>query len=386
MELVNSLALSLVLAPFVFSACATALEGDGKSLETQLRQKLDDLIEDSETPGIQYILVGAEQVLFQYNAGVSDVGKRKAIDARTMFMTYSLTKTFTAAAVLRLVDQGKVALDDDLSEYTPEAPYGHGIQIRHLLSQTSGIPNPIPLRWVHLAKDHAGFDESGALDAVMKANPNRGFMPGEKYQYSNISYWLLGRVIEKASGQSYASYMREQLFAPLAIESEMSFDSSATDRVAKGYIPRWSWMNLAKFFVSDSSYWGEYEDGWLNIRPHYLNGPAFGGLVASAQGVARFLQDQLAATSMVLSAETRVRFLEQQKNLEEKPVPMTLGWHVDQLDGTPYLYKEGGGMGYHAEMRLYPSLGLGSVMLVNSGTFNTRKTLSVIDRIALKKR
>src|ERR1035437_8324060 len=101
-------------------------------------------------------------------------------------MAYSMTKTFTAVAILQLVEQGKLNLDDVIDRYRPNAAYhGHGITLRHLLNHTSGIPNPLPLRWVHLAADDSSFNEGEALAAVLRENPDLAFEPGSKFAYSN---------------------------------------------------------------------------------------------------------------------------------------------------------------------------------------------------------
>jgi D-alanyl-D-alanine carboxypeptidase len=364
------------------AACATSVDADpGMKYDARIRGILDDWVSDSRTPGLQYLLVGPDGIIFEHRAGYGDLESRTPLGPDSMFSTYSLTKTFTAAAVLRLVEQGKVGLEDELVRHLPEAPYGRAVRIHHLLSQTSGVPNPIPLRWVHLAGSHGRFDEEAALREVLDKNPKLAFEPGERYGYSNISYWLLGKVIESASGKSYGAFMREEIFAPLGAQAEYSVDADLPTGAIKGYLPKWSWMNLFKAFVSDSTYWGDYCGDWLHVRDHFLNGPAFGGVVASGRGIARFLQDQLAPDSVLLSREMRKRFLTQARSNGGDVLPMTLGWHVDTLEGAEYLYKEGGGMGFHAEMRIYPSLGFGSVILVNSGSFNSRKSLSELDRL-----
>ena len=82
----------------------------------------------------------------------------------TTMMAYSMTMTFTAAAVLQLVEEGRLSLDDSVSRYLPSSPYDRSMKVRHLLSQTSGIPDPIPLRWAHLAGEHPSFNENLALE------------------------------------------------------------------------------------------------------------------------------------------------------------------------------------------------------------------------------
>ncbi len=106
--------------------------------------------------------------------------------AATTMMAYSMSKTITAAAVLQLVGLGRIALDDPVDKYHP-TPFDDEITVRHLLAHLSGIPNPIPLRWVHSPARHSGFDERAALDAELRAHPRLASAPGRRYRYSNSS-------------------------------------------------------------------------------------------------------------------------------------------------------------------------------------------------------
>ena len=143
-------------------------------------------------------------------------------------------------------------------------------------------------------------------------------------------------------------------------------------------------MNLLKGFVTDRKFWGKYEGDWLQLKSHYLNGPAFGGLVGSARGFARFLQDQLECRSALFSAETKHLMETPQTNSAGQPIPMTLGWHVGTANGEIYLFKEGGGGGFHSEMRIYPTKAVSSVVMVNGTEFNSRRFLNRMDRMSLR--
>ena len=149
----------------------------------------------SRVPGIQYMVVNADRVLFEYVGGWANVQNRREMTPQTTLMAYSMTKTFTAVAILQLVEQGKLGLNDEIDLYL-QSPYGgHHISIRQLLDHTSGIPNPIPLRWVHLATEHLSFDEDAALAHVLRDNSKLRNEPGQKFSYSNIGYWLLGKIV-----------------------------------------------------------------------------------------------------------------------------------------------------------------------------------------------
>jgi len=341
---------------------------------------LDALTRASKTPGIQYVVVNGTEVVFEYTGGWADIGRRVRVEPATTMMAYSMSKTITAVAVLQLVEAGKVGLDDPAQQYVDSFPYGQSVTVRQLIAHTSGIPNPIPLRWVHPAADHESFDEKATLEAILRKHPRLSFEPGTKYGYSNIGYWLLGRIVERTSGEPFPAYVREHILRPLAI-SPQALAYAVTDRAhhAAGYLEKYSLMNLAKGFLIDRDLIGGYSGRWLEIRSHYLNGPAFGGLVGSAGAFGTFLQDQLRERSVLLNDTTRRLFYAQQQTVRGTPVAMTLGWHIGNADGPHFFYKEGGGGGFHCMMRVYPSAGIGTVVMTNATGFDVRGLLDTLD-------
>ena len=94
----------------------------------------------------------------------------RAMTLDTTLMAYSMSKTITAIAVLQLVERDLIDLDAPVEHYLPDSPYGRAITIRDLLAHLGGLPNPIPLRWVHAAREHATFNERASLDAILRAN------------------------------------------------------------------------------------------------------------------------------------------------------------------------------------------------------------------------
>lgn len=362
----------------------TVAEGNVRVSEAVTKTNLQDVLDryvDSSTPGLQYVVVDADKTLFTYAGGWADVANQKPMTLDTTMMAYSMTKTLTAVAVLQLVEQGKLNLDDGLEKYLPNTPYaGQHITIRHLLAHTSGLPNPIPIRWAHLVEEDSSFDEAAALAQVMRDNSKLAFKPGEKYAYNNIGYWLLGKIIEKVTGQSYSAYVKANILEPLNLSArDMDFIIPNATRHANGYLAKYTFMNLIKGFVMDKKFFGTYEGKWLRLKNHHLNGPAFGGLVGTAPGFAKFLQDQLHTESVLFNAETKKLLETQQADAKGQAIPMTLGWHVGETQGVRYLFKEGGGGGFHAEMRLYPTQGMASVVMVNNTQFDSKAFLHRVD-------
>jgi len=363
------------------AACGPTVDERQPEAATRVKLYLTAVTRASKTPGIQYLAVDAHDVLFEYAGGWADIRREVPVDVATTMMAYSMSKTVTAIAALQLVEAGRVGLDDPVERYLDSFSYGSSVTVRQLISHTSGIPNPIPLRWVHPEARHGSFDESAALAAVLRDHQRLSFQPGTRYAYSNIGYWLLGRVIERASGEPFSSYVSEHLLQPLAIgPRELGYVVADPAHHATGYLEKYSFMNLAKGFLIDRTLVGEYTGRWLEIRSHYPDGPAFGGLVGSASGFGKLLQDQLRPRSALLNDTTRNLLYAPQQTTQGTSIPMTLGWHIGDLDGTRFFYKEGGGGGFHSMMRVYRSSGIATVILTNATGFDVRGCLDKIDR------
>ncbi|MBM9500826.1 beta-lactamase family protein [Leptospira sp. 201903071] len=351
----------------------------------QVREFLERQIQSGKFPAFQYVVVGPESELFNFSEGLSDIAKNSKITNRTTMMIYSMTKAITAISILQLVGEEKIFLEDPVVRYLPEIPYGKEVKVSHLLSQTSGIPNPIPLKWVHLREEHDRFDEQADLASILAEHPKLEFPPGFKYRYSNISYWLLGRIVEKVSGTSFEEYVRNHILKRLGLkEKEADFIIPDSLNHAKGYLRQWSLFDFIKSFLVDKKFIGGYENGWLAIHDHYMNGSSFGGMIASAQAVSKILQDLLKENSKLLGKKEKHLLFERQKNSKSEPIEMTLGLHIGSVNGKNFFFKEGGGAGFHCEMRIYPKEKIATVLIVNNGASNVDSLLDRLDSAFLK--
>lgn len=361
-------------------SCSSATNGkEEQSGDRMVANQLSKFGAPTE-PGIQYVVVDKNSSIFNSSIGLADINKSVPLSTSHTMAAFSMTKTLTAIAILQLVERNKINLDDKLSDYI-ENPYDSDISIRQLLSHTAGIPNPIPLKWVHLSKNHNGFDEQAALTETLNEDPESDEKAGIKYNYTNIGYWLLGKVIEKISGNTYSDYITKNIFEVLRLSpNEIGFLISDKSNHAKGYLKKWSFMNFFGRLFIDANVLGEYEGSWLRINDVYLNGPSFGGAIGSATAFSKILQDLLSEQSNLLNAKSKKLLYSQQKLNSGKKIDMTLGWHIDKLNGVTYYYKEGGGAGFHCEMRIYPDIGLASVIMANRTSFNSRKILSGLDK------
>ena len=213
-----------------------------------------------------------------------------------------------------------------------------------------------------------------------KGNPELDFEPGEKYSYSNLSYAMLGQIIEKVSSKSLEEVFQAEINSPLGIDTkDLGFDFVQDREYATGYLKRWSMINFVKYLIVDKKLYDEYEDGWLKFNRHLVDYKAMGGLIGNAKNVSVFLQDLLRDESKLLNKESKALLFQTAKNNRGEDVKMTLGWHIGKLDGKMFYYKEGGGAGYHCEMRMYPSLDLATVVMTNSTTFDVKDFLNKSD-------
>lgn len=357
----------LYAAPGCYTAAEQEVPRVIPSTAKQLaKAALDQLVQQGTVPGIQYVVVGSDGIAFEGNAGTMDVESGAPVTSDTTFMASSITKTLTAAAVLQLKDRGALALSSNLSTYYPTHPYGDDLKIAHLINQTSGVPNPMPLRWLHLAGDHDKYAEEEALKDVLKRHSKLRFAPGTRYAYSNLAYWLLGKVIERVSGSDYASYMRSHVFDPLGISAEeMACELPVPELHACGHLKRLSILGLLMPFMMSGDVLGKPARGRKRFKPVYMNGPAYGGLIGTARAFGKFLQDQLQPESILFSNETKALFFSEQTDNRGRRVETTLGWHRGALLDTPYYGKPGGGPGFQSNLRLYPEKEIGSVWLAN---------------------
>ena len=121
-----------------------------KSINAFLKQEVDK----NKTPSIQYAFFDTDSTIYEFRDGFSDIKANTKINAATTYHLFSITKTFTALAVLQLAQSGKIRLDEPMINYLPGFPYANEITIEQVLNHSSGIPNPLPLRWTHLSAEH----------------------------------------------------------------------------------------------------------------------------------------------------------------------------------------------------------------------------------------
>ena len=227
--------MSLAALSLAFSAVGAQQPAQSRpELVRQIDSIANDYLATGPTASAAVAVVRGNDTIVMRGYGYANMAAKRRAGPTTVYEIGSITKQFTSSAIMRLVEQGKINLDDDVSKYVPGFPlHGRHVAIRQLLNHTSGIHNyTAKHEWQpHWAEDLTtdsivGFVKQDTLD----------FAPGTKWSYSNTGYVLLGMVVEKASGKPYATYLHEQFFKPLGLRQTRYCPSHAPDTTfATGY-------------------------------------------------------------------------------------------------------------------------------------------------------
>jgi CubicO group peptidase (beta-lactamase class C family) len=354
------LCLALVLTLTIGSVQASPLQqtdADFAAIDAYVQEQMENL----GIPGLALGIVRDDQITHLQGFGVAD-SSRRAITPQTPFRIGSLTKGFTALAVMQLVEAGEINLEAPVHTYLPrfelaDPEASSKITVRHLLNQTSGFSTKDGNSLWTNKKD---LEETvHSLDGIKLTQP-----VGSTYQYSNINFMIAGLIVEVVSGQPYAEYVTEHIFEPLDMQhAHASIASAHADGLAKGHI----------IMVGRA----RQDDG--PIPPANL--PA-GTLIASAEDMTHYaiaqMNDGRYGHSSVLSPQGMDE-LHKPAIVAGEEAHYAMGWTVGAWEGKRSIYHTGDDGRFHSVMLLLPEQGTGMVLLANASGFIQ---LAQIDQIA----
>jgi CubicO group peptidase (beta-lactamase class C family) len=212
----------------------------GVRLQAQdLTPRLDTLLakySDKNGPGMAAMLIRDGRIVYRKDFGYADLDTHTPIAQDTQFLLGSMTKQFTATAIMILKERGKLQFEDPLAKFCPEFPaYARTITIRHLLNHTSGLPDYEEIllggkvdydKLFQSSKSPRTAHEFTSAEALsaLSRQPKLRFAPGEKFEYSNSGYVVLGQIIERLSGMRYAEFLKQNIFDSLAMHDTLVVD------------------------------------------------------------------------------------------------------------------------------------------------------------------
>lgn len=264
----------------------------------------------------------------------------------------SISKQFTAAALLLAQEQGKVSLDDKVSKYYPDLTRANEITIRQLLSHTSGYEDYAPQDYM-IPEWSKPMDAGTILNRWAKKPLN--FDPGTRWQYSNTNYVVAGKIFEKVTGQSLVPFLRERIFQPLGMASVGDCEEHT---------------------AADAAAYTRYALGPPRPVPREGNGWYFaaGELCMTASDLARW--DIAFLQKRILSSKSYDEFTREAKLKDGKPTHYALGLGVGDLRGTPMISHSGEVSGFLAVNRVFPTKNMGVIVLSNEDGVNLIGPLS----------
>ncbi len=375
-------ALILIAVLSLTASCTTQKD---KPAMDKLDERLQSLVDKHKTPSVSYLLFNKDSLIHSFQSGYADISKEEYVTENTRYYGFSVTKTFTALAILQLAEEGKLSIDDRVEKHLNDFPYPAEISIRHLLTHTTGLPNPLPLRWVHSPEENPTFDRDAFFEQVCQQNAKVKSAPNEKFNYSNLGYYFLGRIIETIAGQLYEDYIEEHILKRLDIENEtLGFQVNHENPHAVGYQKRFSFMNFLLGFLMDKKRFVNQREGkWISFNDMLLNGPSHGGLIGTPTSFMRYVQDLLKPDGVLLSATYKSMLFTENQTNSKQATGMCLSWFKGQLKGNTYYSHAGGGAGYYCEIRIYPELGIGSVVMFNRTGMSDERALNEFDAFYL---
>lgn len=339
-------------------------------VERLVERAVDRHHDEGTSPGFAYGIV--QDGVLVHSGGRGEAGPDGAVpEADTVFRIASMTKSFTAATVLRLRDDGLLRLDDPVADHLPEVAKlnpptedAPALTIRHLLTMASGLPTDDP--WGDRQQDlpHEDFAE------LLEGGLTFAWTPGTRFEYSNTSYALLGRLVSAVGGAEYPDLVRERLLTPLAMTSTGFSGEASTSRLAQGH--------------------HRYDDDWQAVPPvGYGAFAPMGGLFSTVADLARWVSFLAAGFPPRNGGDTPVGVLSRASrremqtphlgqppvltwtDLSTPPIATTVAYGFGlrvELGGRhgTVIGHSGGYPGFGSNMRWHPDSGLGVVVLANA--------------------
>ncbi|HVF90156.1 MAG TPA: serine hydrolase [Blastocatellia bacterium] len=317
-------------------------------------------------PGAAVMVIRDGKVIHKKGYGLANVEAGTPIDTNTVFDLASVSKQFTAMAVMILAERGKLSYDDPLTKFFPEFPaYASKITVRHLLNHTSGLPDYM-----------ASFEKLGKKDfeptskdaiKMLSEMPEPRFAPGDKWEYSNSGYMVLAQIVEKASGMGFASFMKKNIFDPLGMNNTLIADESRpkiADR-AISYAPQ--------------------AEGFKNIDYTPLN-LIFGDGNVNTSVEDMYRWDQALYTEKLVKQATLKQAFTPAKLNDGSPTKYGFGWSIGDVNGLQVLAHGGAWVGFRTYIIRFPGERFTVIVLSNFARFNPEAVSKRIARVYLEEK
>lgn len=297
-----------------------------------------------DAPGGAVIVIRDGSVLVRGAWGLADLERGVPIRTDTAFNLASVSKQFTAMAIMLLAEEGRLSYDDPITRFLPElSRFGDERSVRHLLAHTAGLPD-----YYDVMVEISGVERPRTLHAlaVLAAWGEPLFPAGERYEYSNPGYELLALIVERASGGSYAEFVEQRIFAPLGMTSSVVYDEREPRIARRAY----GYRRDADGFRLD-------DDHPLN---HLIGS---GGIYSSVEDLFRW--DQALQGERLARSETLAEAFRPARLASGEEIPYGFGWRLSKRQGRSCVWHAGEWLGFQTFIARYPDERVSVIVLSN---------------------
>ena len=321
----------------------------------------------SNEPGAAVLILKGDDILFKKGYGLADMVTKEPVTTQTFFNIASVSKQFSAVALLMLHEEGKLNLDDNLQQHFPnfKAPFYKEITLRHLLSHSSGIPDYRPRdnrQFVLTATDESSYAYLENLTAL-------NFAPGSDYEYMNPTYQLMYTLIEKCSAQSFETFMHERLFLPSGMTETVYFEADRNiPRMAHGY--RLNPENeFKKYDYGEASFFATKADG---------------GIYTSVEEFV--LWEKALRNNILIPAHLKEEAHTSKINIPDMPFTgYGYGWFIEEKNEFPKkVYHTGNNGGFQIYAGRYPDQQILYLVFATRDDRDREATAEMVDQIMKK--
>jgi CubicO group peptidase (beta-lactamase class C family) len=332
---------TLAFILFCFTLSASAQNNSVSAQDEKLDEFVKQQMQARKVPAVSIVVLKNGEIVKAKGYGLANVEHQIAAKPETIYQSGSIGKQFTSTLVMMLVEEGKLVLDDKLSKYFTDAPeIWKEITVRHLLTHTSGISNKL-YNQINMRTD---YTEDELVKKI--ASIPLDFQPGEKWNYSNPGYVLLGILIHKVSGKFYGELLQERIFKPLGMntarvinEAEIIPNRAAGYRLVKGELKNQEWVSPA------------------------LNTTADGSLYLTVLDMAKW--DAALYTEKLLKRSSLEQMWAPVKLNDGKTRPYGFGWSFSQINGHKIIEHGGAWQGFTSFIARYIDDKLSVIVLTN---------------------
>lgn len=349
----------------------------------EIEPYLQKAVDKEQPPGITLAVVKGGSTLYAKSFGYADGPRKKLATNQTIYQWWSLTKIFTAIAILQLEEKGKLSIDDPVSKHLPffQVHGSHGevqITVRQLLSHSAGLGDigMAILGWIHYEGDPA-LSQTSLLKKTHTKYNEIDIQPGIEGRYSNFGYILLAGIIEGVSGKTYEAYVVENILMPLKMEhTDFVYTKAMEPFEAAGTHPKDFLSYVVPIYIDTDKAVREQANGILWFNRVYSDQKGSTGLIGSVEDMTRFMRAILRGGELdgvrILSQANIAKMQQPIISVNDSPAPDTenmkfgLAWFIGQSNETITLTHGGAGMAFVTMLRLYPERDLGVVVFANS--------------------